>query len=204
MALIPIENAIRVAGDRIVRVLRTHFADKVSEDAEAAGIDRQPAPERYHIFRGTSTDESALLNANVWVTVDTPTGFSAARTRGSAGPSRYCHLMETEYQVQLLFREVIQELPALVDRPDGTEPSEAERRQLNIELMQLRADAYVGSLMHTLLRYCQGGQAINDVEIVSGDSQLFQSARNDRLFGAVSVTISVTQKVGVPNKTPIS
>jgi hypothetical protein len=203
MARIPIARARRWALDRLVRVLREEYATRLAAEAEAHGLVDLTAPEPEHIFRiAPANAETIIANADAWVSIYPSSPVAPAAQRGSAGPGGYCLDVAMDVTALLVFREPIMEMPAAVARPDGVDPEALESIDLNAELLALLSDVYTGALVHTLLEYGQGGQAIHDIALVADESQVLTNDAGD-LFGAASVVVRVTQRATVPNKKPL-
>ena len=203
MARIPIARARRYALDRIVRVMREQYADRLAIEADAHGLVGVSAPEPEHIFRiAPANSETIIANADAWVSVYPSSGMAPASQRGSAGAAGYCLDVGMDVTLLLVFREPIMELPASVARPDGVDPDALEALDLNAELLALLTDVYTGALVHTVLEYSQGAQAIHDIELVRDEAQVLTNEAGD-LFGAASVVVRVTQRTTVPNKKPL-
>jgi len=203
MANIPIAKARRTALDRMVRVLREQYATILDELAREQGVFGLTAPEPEHIFRiEPGTSENLLANAPVWVSVVPTSPLSPTGVRGSAGMTNYCIPTEFEATALLIFQEPIMELPAQVARPDGTDPAELEKLDLQAELLAFLVDIYSGALTQTLLKYTQVRECVADIEFV-GDQNRVLVNPDGALFGSASTTVSLRQNVLAPKPAPL-
>ncbi len=201
--MIEYATARRYAIDRVVRVLREEYCNVLKEQADAAGLQRQPAPLPRHIARVAALDvEDVVMNASVWVGVVPATGLTPSRAPGSRTGMTICQFMEFDVRCDLVFGEVAQELPTLYDRPDGGTATPIERRQLHAELMTLRADVYASALGETLLRYAEEADAITKIEVVTDEGFPLLSDEG-RLFGSSTFVARLTLKVGLPAPRPL-
>lgn len=204
MASIPLARARRYALDRMVRVLREEYANRLAIEAAAQGIANLTAPEPEHVFRiAPANAEAILANADAWVSVYPSSGTSPTGTRGSAGPDGYCLPVSMDVTALLIFREPIMDMPAQVARPDGVDPGALEAIDLHAELMALLTDIYTGALLHTLLEYSQDGSTVHDIAYVSDEARLLTNEQDGSLFGSASAVLRVTEKTLAPRKQPL-
>ena len=201
--MIPYVTARRYAIDRVIRVLREEYANVLAEQAEAAGIHRQPAPKASDIARVAALDvEEVVRNAPVWIGVFPDTGLTPVGESGSRVGMSICQLMEFDVRCDLVFSEAAQEMPSLYDRPEGSPSTAIERRQLRAELMALRADVYASAMGETLLRYAEQEQSITEISVVTDEGFPLLNQEGG-LFGSATFVAKLTIKVGLPAPRPL-
>lgn len=205
MSQVPIEFAQRFALDRVIRVLRTHFADEVARVADRFGFELD-APEPHHIFRIAGERASdTLVNTDVWVAVMPVSPLAPVDgTRRSAGPDTYCQRQTLDVELFLAFLEPVGDMPDCIKRPDGvTDASELEKLDLQAEYVALCSDVYAGALAYTVLKYTQDAYAVHEVSFQGYEPDVLSSPDGSGLTGIARVLVRVMINTAVPTKTPI-